>query len=82
MDWKSLQAGMRAGGRDKDFPPRNARLLALAAGPVANILNETGGLTVLAEGLNYTPQSLLKQWPQSLHRGQCAEVGADVVARS
>ncbi len=31
MDWKSLQAGMRVGGRDKDFPPRNARLLALAA---------------------------------------------------
>ena len=31
MDWKSLQAGMRPGGRDRDFPVRTARLLALAA---------------------------------------------------
>ncbi len=30
---------------------------------LANILNETGGLSTLAEGLNYTPASLLKQWP-------------------
>ena len=31
MDWKALQAGMQVGGKDPDFPPRTARLLALAA---------------------------------------------------
>ena len=30
---------------------------------VANILHETGGLTVLAENFNYSSQALVEQWP-------------------
>lgn len=46
-----------------------------AAAWLANILNETGGLRVLRESLNYSADALLKQWPSHFNSTQAQLYG-------
>ena len=42
---------------------------------LANVLNETGGLATLFEGLNYTPAALLQQWPSHFTPASAQRMG-------
>ncbi len=42
---------------------------------LANVLNETGSLTVLSENLNYSAESLVAQWPSHFTEATAQEYG-------